>query len=280
MINNNKKGAGQAGSKNKAGFKGGRPAKSASSAGGPERLQKVMAEAGLCSRRGAEKLIAEGRVSVNGRLVDQNGLKVDPDRDAITVDGRPLPRPQRLQYFMFNKPSGYLTTLSDPQGRPTIKAYLENLPVRVFPVGRLDMDVEGLLILTNDGELAKCLMHPSSKVPKTYWVKVDGHPDSKDLEKLRSGKLMLGERPAAPAGAELVKTAHDRAGQPRGWLLLTLTEGRHHQVKRMCSAIGHPVLKLKRVTYGGLELGNLRREQIRALTAAEIRQLKNVCVSK
>lgn len=280
MTNNNKKGTGQAGSKNnKAGLKGGRP-KSVSSAGGPERLQKVMAEAGLCSRRGAEKLIAEGRVSVNGRQVDQNGLKVDPARDAICVDGRPLPKPQRLQYFMFNKPSGYLTTLSDPQGRPTIKAYLDNLPVRVFPVGRLDMDVEGLLILTNDGELAKRLMHPSSKVPKTYWVKVDGHPDSKDLEKLRSGKLMLGDRPAAPAGAELVKTAHDRAGQPRGWLLLTLTEGRHHQVKRMCSAIGHPVLKLKRVTYGGLELGNLRREQIRALTAAEIRQLKNACGAK
>ena len=275
-MNDRKKGAGPAGSKSKKPVSKSAPA-GRSSSGGSERLQKVIAEAGLCSRRGAEKLIAEGRVAVNGRTVQECGVKVNPDRDSVSVDGRPLPPPQKLHYFMFNKPSGYLTTLSDPKGRPTIKSYLNALPVRVFPVGRLDMDVEGLLLLTNDGELAKKLMHPSTKIPKIYLVKVDGLPDSKDLEKLRSGKLMLGDRPAAPAEAELIKTALDKAGQARGWLLLTLTEGRHHQVKRMCSAVGHPVVKLKRVSYGGLERGNLRREQIRALTAAEIRQLKSDC---
>lgn len=237
--------------------------------GGEDRLQKIIAEAGLASRRGAEKLIAEGRVKVNGQVVDQPGLKVDPAKAVIVVDGRPLPPPQRPRYYMFHKPAGYLTTLSDPKGRPTIKPFLESLPVRVFPVGRLDMDVEGLLILTNDGDLAKKLMHPSFQVPKVYRVKVSGRPDEADLEKLRSGRLMLGSRPAAPAGAELIKEAEDRA-----WLLLTLTEGRHHQVKRMCSAVGHPVLKLKRISYAGLELGALRREMIRPLSAAEIHMLK------
>lgn len=239
---------------------------------GAERLQKIISEAGLASRRGAERLIAEGRVSVNGRVVTEQGLKADPGRDKIAVDGRPLPPPQKLHYYMFNKPDGYLTTLSDPKGRPTIKIFLDQLPVRVFPVGRLDMDVEGLLILTNDGPLAKRLMHPSSQIPKTYRVKVSGRPDEADLEKLRGGRLMLGDRPAAPAGAELIKIASDRS-----WILLTLTEGRHHQVKRMCSAIGHPVLKLKRVSYAGLELGTLRRDMIRPLTPPEVRRLKEAC---
>lgn len=253
-------------------FKSKRPARPESGrivSSGPERLQKIISEAGLASRRGAERLIAEGRVTVNGRAVDQQGFKADPAKDAIAVDGRPLPPPQKPRYFMFNKPAGYLTTLSDPKGRPTIKSYLDSLSVRVFPVGRLDMDVEGLLILTNDGELAKKLMHPSSQVPKTYRVKVSGRPDEKALDKLRCGQLMIGDRPAAPAQAELIKTAEDRA-----WIYLTLTEGRHHQVKRMCSAVGHPVLKLKRVSYAGLELGGLRREEIRPLEPIEVKMLK------
>lgn len=236
---------------------------------GEERLSKIIAEAGLASRRGAEKLIAEGRVTVNGRPADRQGLKADLSRDRVAVDGRLVGPPQRLHYFMFHKPAGYLTTLSDPKGRPTIKEFLETLPVRVFPVGRLDMDVEGLLILTNDGALAKRLMHPSSNVPKIYRVKVAGLPTEDDLDKLRHGTLQVGTSPAAPAEAEFIKTGDDRA-----WIFLTLTEGRHHQVKRMCSAIGHPVLKLKRVAYGGLELGPLRRESIRPLTAEEVSRLK------
>ena len=231
----------------------------------------MIAEAGLASRRGAERLIAEGRVSVNGQAVTEPGRKVGPG-DVVKVDGRPLPPPEKPHYFMFHKPAGYLTTLSDPQERPTIKAWLDTLPVRVYPVGRLDMDVEGLLILTNDGELAKRLMHPSTEVPKTYRVKVSGRPDQDALEALRSGRLMIGDRPAAPAEAELIKSAEDRA-----WIHLTVTEGRHHQVKRMCSAVGHPVLKLKRISYGGLTLGTLRREEIRPLTPAEVRLLQEAC---
>ena len=236
---------------------------------GEERLSKLIAEAGLASRRGAEKLIDEGRVTVNGQVANQQGLKADLSRDRVAVDGRFLGLPQKLCYFMFHKPAGYLTTMSDPKGRPTIREYLDHLPVRVFPVGRLDMDVEGLLILTNDGALAKALMHPSSKVPKIYRVKVEGRPTEADMERLRDGSLMLDGRLVAPAEAEIIKTAEDRA-----WMFLTLTEGRHNQVKRMCTAIGHPVMKLKRVCYGGLELGPLRRESIRPLTAEEINNLR------
>jgi 23S rRNA pseudouridine2605 synthase len=246
-----------------------RPAEEAR-ASNPERLQKIISEAGLASRRGAERLIAAGQVKVNGQVADQLGVKADPAVDRITVQGRPLGPPQKYHYYMFNKPAGCLTTLSDPQGRPTIKPYLDRLPVRVFAVGRLDMDVEGLLILTNDGALARRLMHPSSQVRKVYRVKVAGRPDETALNKLRDGSLHIGERPAAPAEAEIIKVAADRA-----WLLLTIIEGRRHQVKRMCSAIGHPVLKLKRVAYGGLPLGTLRPEEIRPLTQAEAFQLKN-----
>ncbi|MDR1044121.1 MAG: rRNA pseudouridine synthase [Candidatus Adiutrix sp.] len=255
---------------------GRRPDKAPAAEGdGRPRLQKIIAGAGWASRRGAEKLMAEGRVTVNGRAALEPGFKADPERDEILVDGRRLPRPRKLSYYLFHKPAGCLTTLSDPQGRPTIKPYLDRLPVRVYPVGRLDMDVEGLLILTNDGELARRLMHPSTHVPKVYRVKVAGRPSEAALEKLRHGRLMLGRRAAAPARAELIKSAEDRA-----WILLTLTEGRRRQVKRMCSAIGHPVLKLKRVAYGGLELGSLRREAIRPLSPAELRTLIKSCRSQ
>jgi 23S rRNA pseudouridine2605 synthase len=218
--------------------------------------------------------MAEGRVTVNGRVAAEPGLKVDPARDEILVDGRLLGPPEKPVYFMFHKPAGCLTTLDDPQGRPPIKLFLDRLPARVFPVGRLDMDVEGLLLLTNDGPLARRLMHPSSRVPKVYRVKVEGLPTEADLEKLRSGGLRLGDRPAAAAGADLLKTAREESPQARAWLLLTLTEGRRRQVKRMCSAIGHPVLKLKRVSYAGLDLGGLRRAATRPLAPAEILLLR------
>ena len=242
--------------------------------GGEERLQKIISGAGWCSRRRAERLMAEGRVTVNGRAATEPGLKADPARAVILVDGRPLGPPEKLVYYIFHKPAGCLTTLDDPQGRPTILPFISALPARVFPVGRLDMDVEGLLILTNDGPLARRLMHPSSKVPKVYRVKVEGLPDEEDLARLRGGRLWLGDRPAAPAGAELLKTAREGTAGARAWLSLTLTEGRRRQVKRMCSAIGHPVLKLKRVSYAGLELGPLRPAQARPLTPAEVESLK------
>ena len=252
--------------------RGRRPDKNPSA--GEERLQKIISGAGLCSRRQAERLMAEGRVTVNGQAAVEPGFKADPARAVILVDGRPLGPPEKLVYYMFHKPAGYLTTLDDPRGRPTIKPFLEELPVRVFPVGRLDMDVEGLLILTNDGPLARRLMHPSSLVPKVYRAKVEGLPSEADLARLRDGRLWLGDRPAAAAGAEILKTAREGTAGARAWLRLTLTEGRRRQVKRMCSAIGHPVLKLKRISYAGLELGDLRPAQARPLTPAEARVLK------
>ena len=244
---------------------------------GEERLQKIISGSGLCSRRRAERLMAEGRVTVDGRAATRLGFKADPARSVILVDGRPLGPPEKFVYYMFHKPAGCLTTLDDPRGRPTIRPFLAGLPARVFPVGRLDMDVEGLLILTNDGPLARRLMHPSSMVPKVYQVKVEGLPDEADLERLRGGRLRLGGRPAAPAGAELLRTVGSAAGpggSRRAWLSLTLTEGRRRQVKRMCSAIGHPVLKLRRVSYAGLTLGTLGPAQVRPLTRAEVRALK------
>lgn len=234
-----------------------------------ERLQKVLAEAGVASRRSAERLILAGRVKVNGQVVQTLGVKADPEADLIEVDGQAIARTEDKVYYLFNKPAGYLTTLKDPQGRPTIAKFLAELGPRVYPVGRLDGDTEGLLILTNDGELAARLMHPRHHVPKTYRVKVKGIPSEAALMRLVSGEIMLGDRKAAPAEVEVIKTAEDRT-----WLALTLIEGRHRQVKRMCSTIGHPVLKLKRIAYGPLTLGRLAPGDVRPLKSDEVRALK------
>ncbi|MDR1870838.1 MAG: rRNA pseudouridine synthase [Deltaproteobacteria bacterium] len=236
-----------------------------------ERLQKILAQAGLASRRGAEKLILSGRIALNGQVVTELGQKADPSLDRLTIDGQAVALNPRLAHFMFHKPSGYLTTLADPQGRPTIKPFLDRLGQRVYPVGRLDLDVSGILILTNDGELARRLMHPSYEVPKVYRVKVAERLDQRALDLLSGGRLLIGDQPAAPAKARIVKTGPDQ-----GWLELILTEGRHRQVKRMCSAVGHPVVVLKRVAYGDIKLDpQLAPGQIRSLTPKEILTLKS-----
>ena len=235
-----------------------------------ERLQKILAQAGIASRRGAERIIGAGRVKVNGVVADQLGVKADLETDVIEVDGRVLGRPESMAYYMFYKPDGFITSMNDPQGRPTVAKFLNSLPERVYPVGRLDQDAEGLLILTNDGELARRLMHPRFHVPKVYRVKVRGVPNRSAIRLLRSGRIVLGDKPVAPAEVELIKTGPDRA-----WLKMTLTEGRHRQVKRMCSYAGHPVLKLKRIAYGSLELGRLASGQIRPLKKEEIALLKS-----
>ena len=234
-----------------------------------DRLQKILAQAGVASRRGAEKLIAAGRVKVNGRVVDKLGTKADPETDLIEVDRKLIAGAEGKAYYLFNKPAGYITSLRDPKGRPTVASFLTEIPERVYPVGRLDNDAEGLLVLTNDGELARRLMHPRFHVPKTYRVKIEGKPSLAAVTSLADGKLMLGDRPAAPAEVEVIKWGKDRT-----WILLTLIEGRHHQVKRMCSQIGHPVMKLKRVAYGPLTLGRLAPGRLRPLKPAEIRDLK------
>ncbi|MDR3155151.1 MAG: rRNA pseudouridine synthase [Deltaproteobacteria bacterium] len=235
------------------------------------RIQKLIADAGLASRRGAERLIAEGRVTINGLPVSALGAKAMPGVDEVAVDGEAIPSPEGLRYYMFHKPAGYLTALSDGRlGRPTIAPFLEGLPVRVYPVGRLDRDVSGFLALTNDGELARRLMHPSFLVPKIYRARVKGSPGPEALELLRSGRLMIDGRPCAPAKARLLKD-----GEDRGWVELTLTEGRHRQVKRMLSAAGHPVLTLKRRAYAGIPLDPaLAPGAIRPLSDAEVQALK------
>ncbi|MDR1167167.1 MAG: rRNA pseudouridine synthase [Deltaproteobacteria bacterium] len=230
------------------------------------RLHKIIAESGLASRRRAEKLILEGRVAVNGRIVRELGTKHDPARDIVTVDSRALAAPSPFVYYMFHKPAGYLTALSDePLGRPTIAPFLAKLPGRVFPVGRLDKDVTGFLVLTNDGELARRLMHPSFLVPKVYHAFPRGEVTGEDLRALASGTLVIEGRRAAPALASLVKKGPDR-----GAVALTLTEGRKRQVKRMFAAIGHPLALLKRVAYGGVPLDpSLRPGNSRPLSQKE-----------
>ncbi|MDR1085421.1 MAG: rRNA pseudouridine synthase [Deltaproteobacteria bacterium] len=236
-----------------------------------ERLQKILAQAGLASRRRAEEMILSGRVKVNGEITLTLGQKADPACDLITLDGQKVKCKEDAAYFMFHKPVGYLTALADPYGRPTVKIFLDKLPVRVYPVGRLDKDVSGILILTNDGELARRLMHPSFEVPKVYWVKVKGQLRPEDLLLLSSGRLFIDGKKAAPAQARLVARPPEN-----GWLELILTEGRHRQVKKMCAAVGHPVEILKRVAYASLPLDpKLKAGEIRPLKTGEIKTLKD-----
>jgi pseudouridine synthase len=238
----------------------------------PERLQKILAQAGLASRRQAEELILAGRVRVNGQIVKTLGHKANLGTDRIDLDGRLVAAPEELAYYMFYKPAGFLTTMRDPQGRPTIKVFLDKLKTRVYPVGRLDYDVSGLLILTNHGELARRLAHPSFAVPKVYRALVRGAVTKTDLGLLASGRLIIGDKPAAKAQARIVDEKPDQ-----GWLELILTEGRHRQVKRMLSAVGHPVQVLKRVALGQVWLDlRLSPGQTRPLKTKETLALKNL----
>jgi pseudouridine synthase len=232
-----------------------------------QRLQKVLSQAGITSRRKAEALILSGRIRVDDKLITNLGTKVDLRTQFIEIDGYPLKIPS-LVYIMLYKPRNYLTTLYDPLGRPKVKDLLKDLSIRVFPVGRLDFDTEGLLLLTNDGEFANHLIHPRYKKPKTYLVKVKGNPDVLVLKKLREG-VKLEERKTGPAQIKLVRTSKDNS-----WLEITIYEGRYHQIKRMCEAVGHPVLHLKRIRIASLSLDRLRPGEYRFLTDKELNQLK------
>ena len=227
-----------------------------------ERLQKVLAAAGLGSRRACEELIAEGRVTVDGAVATL-GQRVDPETAQVAVDGVPLSVRPGLVYYLLNKPPGVVTTASDPEGRPTVVDLVPREP-RVFPVGRLDADTQGLLILTNDGDLAHRLTHPSSGVEKEYLAEVEGVPTPGELRQLRTG-VLLDDGMTAPAKASLVP--------PRG-IRLTIHEGRKRQVRRMCAAIGHPVVRLVRVRIGPLADRSLAPGQWRALRPDEVRALE------
>ena len=237
----------------------------------PERLQKFLSRAGVTSRRGAEDLIVAGRVSVNGAIASALGTKITAGRDEVRVDGRPVVLPSTLWYVMLNKPAGVVTTLDDPQGRPTVARFVPADAPRLFPVGRLDAATTGLLLLTNDGQLAHALMHPRHHVPKVYHAKVDGVPDAEDLRRLREG-IDLDDGMTAPAEARLL----ERLSNGAAVVELVLREGRKRQVRRMLSAIGHPVRELTRVAYGPLPLGGLALGSARRLTDDEVRRLHDV----
>jgi pseudouridine synthase len=252
-----------------------------------QRLQKVLSQAGIASRRAAEKLIAEGRVTVNGKTVHEMGTKADPAADDVRVDGRRIKGPERLRYLLLNKPAGYVTTRSDPQGRPTVIDLLGGVREYVYPVGRLDYDTEGLLLLTNDGDLAAKLTHPRHGVERIYEAQVAGIPDVADLERLRTGIPLDGRR-TLPAEVVLVtrgasgpaKAGHYDRGRQDGMLRLTIREGRKRQVRRMCEAVGHPVRALRRTRIGPIEDRRLKPGQWRELTNQEIQALKRAALNR
>ena len=267
-----------------------------------ERLQKIIAAAGIASRRNAEKLISSGAVSLNGQIITELGTKADPERDHIRVNGKLLRGAERHVYLLMNKPKGYVTTVSDPEGRPTVMDLLRGIRVRVYPVGRLDYASEGLLLLTNDVELAHKLMKAASHVPKVYVVKVAGVPDEAGLEKIRRGisisvesrfLALKGSRNDSAEGGKRRGNRNSRAGREKTapakvrlirdaenpWYEVTLTEGKNRQIRRMFEEIGHHVEKIKRVRYGPLSL-DVPPGEFRRLSTGEVEKLKGVVESR
>jgi pseudouridine synthase len=245
---------------------------------GAERLQKILSQAGVASRRASERLMLDGRVTVNDVTVRELGTRADSLRDDIRVDGRRIAIVEHHRYILLNKPKGYVTTRSDPERRPTV---IDLVGVRdyVYPVGRLDFESEGLLILTNDGELAARLTHPRHGVTRVYEARVLGVPDARDLERLARGIRLEGRR-TAPANVALVRhtpgiPSTRNAAPGNATLEITVHEGRNRQVRRMCEAIGHPVTRLKRVAIGPIRDPHLKVGQWRELTPQEVRKLMN-----
>lgn len=234
------------------------------------RLQKFLAGAGVASRRHAERMILEGRVSINGSRVVTLGTKVGPE-DHVEIDGKPVLRCEAFHYYLLHKPTGVITSAEDPRGRKTVLDILQGIPVRVYPVGRLDFDTSGLLLLTNDGELAHRLMHPSFGVDKTYRVWFKEPVDSAAIAVLRQGVLME-DGITAPA---IVRRYKDSKGSNPRILEITIHEGRNRQIRRMCSAVGFPLVKLERVRFGPLVDPGLKPGQFRELSRKEIRELYN-----
>jgi 23S rRNA pseudouridine2605 synthase len=238
-----------------------------------ERLQKILSRAGIASRRKAEQMIQEGRVTVNGAPVTVLGNKADLERDHIKVDGKLLHAPRRLISIALNKPNNVVTTVSDPQGRPTVMDLLHGVKQRVYPVGRLDYHSEGLLLLTNDGELANALMAAAMHVPKTYLVKINGPLTSEQEQEFRAGVPLSGRR-TAPAGLKLVHRA------PSPWYEVRLIEGRKNQIREMFKHFGRLVEKLKRIRIGFLELGPLKPGEFRYLSEDEIERFRRSIIQR
>ncbi|HXX57393.1 MAG TPA: pseudouridine synthase [Thermodesulfovibrionales bacterium] len=237
-----------------------------------QRLQKILAQMGIASRRKAEELILEGMVTVNGETATL-GMKADPAEDYIKVGGKLVSSPtlkgRQQAYLMFHKPDGVVTTLSDPEGRPTVKDFLGGIKYRIYPVGRLDYHSEGLLLLTNDGDFANAILHPSRKIPKTYLVKIEGSLNEKETEKLRRGVRLDEDGLTMPARLKKIRETENSS-----WIEMTIYEGKNRQVRRMLEKVKHPVMRLKRIAVGGLKLGDLKPGKIRHLTGEELRSIK------
>ncbi len=234
------------------------------------RLNKFLADCGLASRRHADKLISDGLVTVNGKKVFELGVKVDPREDRILVDGKPARMQRTRLIFAFNKPRGVLTTMEDPLDRPTIKDYFEEYTERIFPVGRLDWDSEGLLVLTNDGDLAQQIMHPKHEITKTYLVKVDGQPTPEHLDKLRRGVSIIGGKAKA---SHVAMIKRPKGSDQYAWIKIIITEGRNRQIRMMFEKIGFDVLKLQRVAIGRLKLGRMDRGEYAILDEADVQKI-------
>ncbi len=238
---------------------------------GKRRLAKVLAERGVASRREAERMIEEGRVSVNGEVVSHPGHPVDPEKDKIRVDNRFVGAPPKRVYYLLYKPKGYITGRDDPGGRTSVLELLRDVPDRVEPVGRLDINTEGALILTNDGPLAHKLTHPSTGVPKRYLAKVWKTPSEKTLQRLQDG-IMLEDGKTAPCKARVVESTDTG----NCWVEITVTEGKNRLVRRMLAAVGHPVSKLRRESFATISLRGLERGEYRTLTREEVDRLQEL----
>lgn len=231
------------------------------------RLQKFLAQSGICSRRKAEELIKTGRVSVGGKIITAMGYSVPADCGSVSFDGTPVSPATKLVYYLLNKPAGYVTTMSDPQGRPIVTSLLQGVKERLFPVGRLDLDTEGALILTNDGALAQRIQHPKHVTYKSYEALVKGHPTKDKLHQLARGINLEGKK-TSPAKLRILSQKGRNA-----LIKITIHEGRKRQVRKMFDYVGHPVLQLKRTAYGKLTLGSLAKGSYRRLNPSDLKKI-------
>lgn len=237
------------------------------------RLQKYMAQCGVASRRKCEEMIKSGQVTINGEVVRDMGVKIDPSHDRVFVNGKRISLEENYVYIMLNKPRGYITTVKDQYNRPTVMDLVKDISERIYPIGRLDYESEGLLLLTNDGNIAFHLTHPRHQIDKEYVVRVEGCPSSEDIDKLRNG-IDIGGFITSPAQVDLI-----RKNKQTSLIRITIKEGKNRQVRRMFDAIGHPVIYLKRIRIGNIKLGNLELGKWRHLTNKELEALKDLIMS-
>jgi 23S rRNA pseudouridine2605 synthase len=239
------------------------------------KLNKVLSDRGVASRREADAIIEAGRVTIDGRVASVEE-RVVPDEVDIRLDGRPLPEPPPLVYFLLYKPKGTITGRNDPRGRKSVLDLVEHLQIRVEPVGRLDYDTEGALLLTNDGDIAHRLTHPSSQVPKRYRAKVYRTPDDRDLNLIRKGKVFLDDGATLPAKCRILEQTESE----NAWVEITVTEGRNRLIRRMFDTLGHPVSKLRRESFATLSIRGMERGDVRPLTSEEIRRIQDLAEGK